>query len=259
MRNRKEEIKRRIAKRKKQKSMQGNIYSDSVEPSFRPNYYDSTDFARQSTSEFYENNRRFHPLFNKEVFAFKVLASAILVLLVAILFQNQSPKLEPAKAAVVNVMEKEFQFAAVTVWYENTFGKPLALFPEQLKSNEPATEHQYALPANAKILEDFDSTSQGVTIQTLKDADVEAVNGGTVTFAGKTHEFGYTIIVQHPDSSETWYGNLSEIYVNDYDRVDAGAKLGKVSTNPTDDTGEFYFAVKMDEQFIDPVQVIKFE
>lgn len=259
MRNRKEEIKRRIAKRKKQKALQGNIYNDSVDRSFRPNYYDSTDFARQSTSEFYENNRRFHPLFNKEVFAFKVLASAILVLVVAILFQNQSPKLEPAKAAVVNVMEKEFQFATVTAWYEQTFGKPLALFPEQLTPNEPTIEHQFALPANAKILEDFDSTSQGVTIQTYKDADVEAVSGGIVTFAGKTQNFGHTIIVQHSDNSETWYGNLSEIYVSDYDRVDAGEKIGKVSTNPTNDTGEFYFAVKMDEQFIDPVQVIKFE
>ena len=48
-------------------------------------------------------------------------------------------------------MEKEFQFAVVADWYEETFGKPLALFPEQSELNDSPDGH-YAMPANGIIL-----------------------------------------------------------------------------------------------------------
>ena len=70
-----------------------------------------------------------HPLFRKEVFIFKILASACLVLIVAIMFRNQTPILDPAREFVTKSMQEDFQFAAVSDWYESTFGKQLALLP----------------------------------------------------------------------------------------------------------------------------------
>ena len=85
-----------------------------------------------------------------------------------------------------------------------------------------------------------------------------SVLDGTVIFAGNKENYGKIVIVQHADGSESWYGQLKEIYVKNYDQVKAGQALGVV--NPTGvDTGEFYFAIKKDEKFIDPVQVISFE
>lgn len=253
MRDRRNEIKKRIAKRQKERMMKGNMKSEKFHGRpyndlYPPSYYVKLD----------EDDHGFHPLWNKEQFLMKVLAAAALILLVAILFKDPSPKLDPFRAAVSNIMEKEFQFAAVAEWYENTFGRPLVLLPERPGQNVGDEDIQYAVPANGEILENFSSTSEGIIIQTLTDEEVAAVLDGTVTFAGNKENYGKIVIVQHVDGSESWYGQLKEIYVKNYDQVKAGQAIGVVY--PTgEDTGEFYFALKKDERFIDPVQVISFE
>jgi len=259
LKDRRKEVSKRIKKRKKYK----RSYSPKTIASERnrktqifPEYQEQHDFTWFSTNEGMKNSE--HPLFNREIFLLKIMASACLVLLVAISFKHQSPQLELVRSAVTQVMEKEFQFAMVADWYEDTFGKPLALFPEKTP-NKQETTAKYALPANGVILEDFQADNQGVTIQTVKGEAVEAIQSGVVKFAGVDKEFGKTIIIQHPDQSETWYGQLGEIKVKAYDKVQAGDQIGIVSSKENETTGEFYFAIKQDEKFIDPVQVIKFE
>lgn len=255
MDNRRKEIKKRIAKRKRNKSYGGrgnrsrnlSPFMEYREPEELP-WISSADGKGQKNS---------HPLIRKEVFLFKLFASACLVLLVAIIYKNPSDGLQPMKRTVEQIMERDFQFAKVASWYEETFGKPLALFPGNGKDGEEPAE--YALPANGKILEKFDSDNQGVTFQTEKNVSVTAVQEGVVIFAGKKDEMGQTVIIQHPDSSETWYGKLGEIYVQTYDSVKAGDPVGKVSPSDTEEAGEFYFAVKRDETFVDPVQVINID
>ena len=65
------------------------------------------------------------------------------------------------------------------------------------------------LPAR-KILEDFNDENQGVTIQTEAGEEVVAIQEGTVLFAGVKKPYGKTVIIQHPDNSETWYGHLEK-------------------------------------------------
>lgn len=255
MKNRRDEIKQRIAKRKKQKQLSRSTPSIERKTEFPASIYDDTDFAW--IPPLGENRGKLHPLFNKDTFLLKMLTSAVLVLIVAILFQTPSAKLEGVRSVIVQVMEKEFQFASVTKWYEDIFGKPLALFPGGQK--QQGNEKEYALPASAKILEDFNDENQGVTIQTEAGEEVVAIQEGTVLFAGVKKPYGKTVIIQHPDNSETWYGHLGEIYVDNYAKVEAGQKIGQVSTTGKGNAGKFYFAIKEGEKFIDPIQVIKFE
>ena len=67
-----------------------------------------------------DGEKEIHPLFRKEVFFFKVLLSAILVLSVAILYKNAPSSFDGAKAVTEKVMKEEFQFATVAKWYENS-------------------------------------------------------------------------------------------------------------------------------------------
>ncbi len=253
MRDRHKEIKKRIAKRKRERMMMGYMSSErSVKDPYEGLYPPMYDTKLETT------DYGFHPLWNKERFLMKVLAAAALVLLAAILFKDPSPKLDPFRTAVTEIMEREFQFAQVADWYESTFGRPLALLPERATRNTREEDVQYAVPANGQILEDFSSTSRGIVIQTMRDEEVAAVFEGTVIFAGNKENHGKIVIVQHADGSESWYGQLKEIYVKNYDQVKAGQALGVVKPTGAD-TGEFYFAIKKDKQFIDPVQVISFE
>ncbi|MBM7701370.1 M23 family metallopeptidase [Metabacillus iocasae] len=260
MNRRADEVKKRIADRKKKL---GSVQPKEIQPKMRTflsdeERYGSTDF---SMYEYTPSNQERHPLFNKEWFMFKVLASACLVLLVAILFKNPSPTFEQARHVVQSTMEKEFQFATVSNWYEQTFGQPLALIPQKSKKQtEQSVNSGYAMPvSSSKVLETFEKNGQGMTVETNVDSVVEVMNEGFVQFVGTKEGLGKTVVVQHADGTETWYAQLKKINVNIYDFVDKGTDLGVVATNESGDKGVFYFAIKNGEEFIDPSQVISVE
>ncbi|CAM3458370.1 M23 family metallopeptidase [Cytobacillus oceanisediminis] len=258
MNSRADEIRKRIARRKKEKDRVSNKVDSNIlwtedEERYGFNKLPSYD------SKVGEGD---HPLFRKELFLFKLLASACLFLLAAILFKNEAATLDPARDFVKASMEKDFQFAAVSGWYEDQFGKPLAFLPfsdGKQETRSPQENSDYALPASAKILEDFNDNGQRITIETGKEASVEAMSEGLVRFAGKKDGFGNTVIIQHGDKSESWYGNLADINVNLYQYIEKGTGLGTAGDTEDGEKGSFYFAIKKGDDFIDPIQVIPFE
>ncbi|MBS4199807.1 M23 family metallopeptidase [Bacillus sp. FJAT-49732] len=252
MSRRADDIRKRISKRRKQY----NSNKERVRPTpFIEDEFESPVFEADPKDSL-------HPLFNRDIFLFKVFASAVLVLVMAIIFQSTSSKLDQIKLGVKKTMEKEFQFAAVSQWYENQFGKPLALLPPLGNDGKIANtgkETDYAIPVSGRILEDFSINGRGIIMETGTNAEVEAITGGIVVFAGPKEDIGQTVIIQHPDHSETWYGMLEKITVKPKEKIEAGKNVGIVSTGKAGKTGEFYFAIKQNDKFIDPIQVIKFE
>ncbi|KYD10880.1 M23 family metallopeptidase [Heyndrickxia sporothermodurans] len=255
MGNRADEIRRQMAKKRKTKSYPRKKESKQISsPPYRDEFDDYPIFEADPPS-------KVHPLWNKELFLFKILVSAVLVLFVAIVFKSSTPKLDQVKSFVNNTMTSEFQFAAVSNWYEKQFGKPLALFPikNDGKDNNSIAKEDYVMPASGKVLTNFSADGRGVMIETKSDESVDAMDGGKVIFAGKKEDLGKTVIIQHPDMTESWYGNLETIQVKEYEEVHTGKKVGTVSNAADGLTGEFYFAIKQGKKFIDPIQVIKFE
>jgi stage IV sporulation protein FA len=261
MGNRADEIRKRIAKRKKTNGMtsqRGYTQSSYFLPSDEERY----GSERYSSFEGGPPPEGFHPLFKKETFIMKILGAGIMVLITAIMFKSPSPVFDEAKTVVDRTMETEFQFAAISSWYEDQFGKPLALLPGSTKdidSPEVNTE-EFARPASGKVVENFKTNGQGILLETGFGEDVAAMKGGLIIFAGKKDKLGNTVVIQHKDKSESWYGHLESIDVNQYEYVDKGSAVGKVSTSGESDvSGEFYFAIKMGDEFIDPIQVISFD
>lgn len=256
MGNRADDIRKRIAKRKRMNSYSSSSSRSMLLP---------TDEERYGGERFssYEGgpSEGGHPLFSKEIFILKILGTSVVVLCTAILFQNQVPGFDKARSFVEKTMSNEFQFAAISTWYEDQFGKPLALLPAGKESSETGTTEtaEYALPASGKVIENFKSNGQGIMVETGKGSKVEAMKGGLVIFAGKKADLGQTVIIQHDDKSESWYGHLNTIEVTQYETVKAGNPVGTVTDEQDSATGEFYFAIKKEDAFIDPIQVISFE
>ncbi|PFA23094.1 M23 family peptidase [Bacillus cereus] len=247
MKNRRvEEIKKRIAKRKEE---QERLEEEQ--------YFSEGNFDGE-TMFIEEGEKEVHPLFRKEVFLFKVLLAAILVLSVAILFKKAPAPFVGAKTVVKQVMQEEFQFATVSKWYEGQFGKPLSFLPVSEKK-QTVQQKDYAVPASGKVMQSFQKDGQGVFVQTATNTAVESVNEGIVIFAGKKEGFGNIVEIQHADGTESWYGNLGETSVKLYDYVEKKQKVGTVGSNADNKNGKFYFAIKKNEKFIDPIQVISFE
>ncbi|QOR65687.1 M23 family metallopeptidase [Cytobacillus suaedae] len=266
MSNRADEIRRRIAKRKQSRqSTSGSTILRDPSPFV---VRDEEKFGHERFSS-YEGSPSDsgHPLFKKEVFMFKILFSVCLILVVAILYKNQSPQLEGTRQFVQKTMENDFQFAAISTMYEERFGSPLAIFPtsgtgkevqeNQAKPVKPVG--QYAVPANARVLQGFEVNGQGITVETVSKSSVEAVDEGVVTFVGNKDDLGKTVIIQHADGSHTWYAKLQSIDVTLYQFVDTGQAVGKVVDSEDGQKGTYYFAIKKGESFIDPIQVISFD
>jgi stage IV sporulation protein FA len=254
-----DEIRRRIAKRKRDK---GPANKGQNRPLLWPEHEEKLEFNYIPPSAG-GNGEDGHPLFKKEVFLFKILASVLLFLVVAILFRNQTAVFDPARDFIVKTMDKDFQFAAVSEWYEDKFGKPLALLPFSEGNNGENKEETQkgAVPVSGKMLENFEKNGQGIMIETSKDAPVQTINGGNVVFAGLKEGVGKTVIIQHADGTETWYGNLNEIKVKLFDYAEKRTVVGTVSDSAGEDKtkGQYYFAVKKGDDFIDPIQVIRLE
>ena len=232
MRNKRvEEIKKRIAKRKAEQEKREEDELFSFE-------------EQEHTQLLVEKGEEIHPLFQKEIFLFKLLLSAIL--------KNTTNSFEGTRTVVRQTMEKEFQFASVSKWYESQFGKPLAFLSSSDKKTTQK-EKNYAVPASGKVMQGFQANGQGVFVQTAANAVVESVNEGIVISIAQKEGFGNTVEIKHADGTESWYGNLGETSVKLYDYVAKKQKVGTVAN------GKFYFAFKKNEKFIDPIQVISFE
>lgn len=214
-------------------------------------------------------DRRVHPLFSKEGFAIRIMLSIALFLIVAIVFKQPDERLDSARQFVNKAFEQEFQFAAVSKWYEDQFGTPLALFPKPEpnasddvdRSTTVHSEEDYAVPVTGQtqIVETFETNGQGVLVETKRDSVIESVKDGFVIFTGERENLGKTVIVQHHDDSESWYGHLEDIDVALYDYIESGEVIGKAADDQSGENSMFYFALKQGDSFIDPIQVISFE
>ncbi|MEH7249898.1 M23 family metallopeptidase [Neobacillus niacini] len=262
MRSTPEEIRRRIAKRKKEtgstsrKGPEREINWPGDDEKYGFNHYSSYEAGKDDV---------IHPLFKKEVFIFKILASAVLFLVIAILFRENSSTFAPARDFVMKTMEQDFKFATVSKWYEDQFGKPLALLPftdEKKEGEKNVVEKERDVPVfSGKVLENFEKNGQGIMIETTKGAPVEAMNEGNVVFAGVKEDTGKTVIIQHPDQTQSTYGNLNEIKVSLYEFIATETVVGTASESTGEDKtkGTYYFSIKKGDNYIDPIQVIRFE
>ena len=255
------EVRKRIAERRRNRE---RLITDGKRKEI-PNWPDIEEDKEWGSEHVlvYEEGINQHtkpPLINKEWIIFRILASVCLVLCMAIIYRTSAPWTQTARTALDDVYQKEFQFASVSNWFEDTIGKPLAFLPKDtIKGNGPASDSHFATPATGKIMQSFVKDGQGVLIKTSNSTSVDTIKEGVVIYAGEKETYGKTVIVQHPDKSESWYAHLQEVNVSLYEEIKKGAKIGKVSPSDEPDKGQFYFALKANGKFIDPNEVISFE
>ncbi|UJL44964.1 M23 family metallopeptidase [Virgibacillus sp. NKC19-16] len=186
-------------------------------------------------------------------FMLKGVLSAMLFFGVALLGQTDAAFLQKPKEWTSNALTEEFPFASVNVWYQETFGSPLALTPQD---NQVAdSSNQMGLPVSGDVTETFQVNGTGIMIAPQETADVSALRDGVVIFAGNDRETNNTVVVQHADGSNSTYGHLSAVDVHLYQFVTSNQRIGQFT--PTTESETVYFAIEQENDYIDPVQVIQ--
>jgi len=98
--------------------------------------------------------------------------------------------------------------------------------------------------------------SNGVDITAPEGAQVSAVHGGVVAFAGPFGGFGNLVIVEHGPRTFSLYGNLLEMSVAKGDRIERGRAVGTVGLAPAG-AAELHFELRIDGRSVDPLQWLR--
>ena len=98
----------------------------------------------------------------------------------------------------------------------------------------------------------------GIDLAVPEGTKVTAAKRGKVSFAGWGNGYGYRVVVDHLDGTQTTYNHLSDIGVKVGDVVGAGSTIA-LSGNTGNSTGpHLHFEVKKGGQFVDPEQYFDF-
>jgi stage IV sporulation protein FA len=247
--NRRKDILKRIEKRKKQRALSNN-HNDNNARLPKANDIYGRGFNSTGSS---------NKLLWNETLLFRLLIAAVFFLIITIAYKtpNQNDFTTAIKKTTNMIMKEEFNFAYAKAQIEKIFGNPeIAILPfgDEKKDNLNVDN-----AASGKVVETFSVNGKGIIIETIASYQVRSLKKGVILFAGTKKDLGNTVVVQGEDGTEFWYGKLEDINVSQYDSVDEGELIGKVSSSDSDHVGKYYFAIKKSQGFIDPTQVIKFE
>lgn len=186
-------------------------------------------------------------------FLLKGIFAIILFFVVAMILKTNIEFLQKPKQWTSHVMEEEFPFARINQWYKESFGSPLAFSPES--NSVIANRGEDALPVIGNITESFQANGTGIMIAPEGPSPVAAWRDGVIVFAGNDHQTNKTVTVQHADRSKTTYGLLSSVDVHLYQFVSKNERLG--TFHPSEENKSVFFSIEKNQQYIDPIQVIK--
>lgn len=198
-----------------------------------------------------------------EKWGLQILASVLLIGMAYLLFQTT---IIPAswKNQAREVMTRDFNFAGVAGWYEARFGSLPTLLPSLTGPNAvPAAGTSkntvaWRLPATWKVVKAFEPNSAKVVLNTGIADSVMVGEMGWVTYVGEQPGYGTTVIVRLTQGREVWLGNLDEVKVTKDEVLQPGQEIGTArAVNST--SRHLYLGVKMDETFVNPLEVIPFE
>ncbi len=235
------------------------FYAEREEPWHRVEYRERERAQKSRTS----SGSFSGPMKRRDKLFIKIIASFFLLSLAYVINHVSFPGSEKYRTVMNEVMDRSYNFAGLSAWYEKKFGAVPTLLPTlgtMGSEAKPVLQAQSMLlkaPAAGKVTQTFAEQGTGVYF-IPKDATIRAVDQGWVTFAGQKEGFGNTVIIQHAKGMETWYAGLDTLEVKPNDWVEVQRAIGKAQTEGQT-LKSVYFAVKKNEQFVDPQGVVRFE
>ncbi|MFN3604230.1 MAG: M23 family metallopeptidase [Leptonema sp. (in: bacteria)] len=98
----------------------------------------------------------------------------------------------------------------------------------------------------------FDKLHTGVDFATPIGTPVLAVQNGFVKKSGWMGEYGYAVIIQHPDGKDTWYAHLSEIFLLEGENVEIGQIIGLSGSTGRSTGPHLHFEVRYENIPLNP-------
>lgn len=179
------------------------------------------------------------------------------------MFQYDTEYTRKGQALVRQALVDEIDFAAAAAWYKETFAGAPSFIPIFEDKNEAAVgaDGTVRLPIVAplqggSLVRTFAELLNGIELAGGSEEQVVAAETGRVLVLTDPSDKGSTIVIQHANQRVTIYGKLGETEVRVNDWVEAGDPIGKLMSSEGVQPSLLYFAVKQNDLYIDPVDVI---
>ena len=155
-----------------------------------------------------------------------------------------------------------------------TVAKEIPRSTELLKSKvaEPISKSEsegpvsLALPAQGRISSGFGNRLHpidkrakfhgGIDIAIPKGTPVKAAADGVVKFAGWRGGFGYAVVVEHADGTETLYAHNEKLLVEKGQEVDAGDQISLSGSTGKSTGPHLHFEVRQDGELVNPMKYL---
>ncbi|MEF2968024.1 M23 family metallopeptidase [Paenibacillus sp. M1] len=198
---------------------------------------------------------------------FRLVVSALLFIFIWGINRYEPAWSFPIRAFVAQSLTEEMDFSAAEAWYERNFGGPPSFIPifkhSEDKGLKVGAASGFTVPLSGSLAKSFVLTLGGVEIIPSGDSgvaeQVKSVETGRVLSVTRDALTGMTIVVQHAEGYESVYGHLDQAAVEKGDWVEGGDLLGYLSSRQDADRPTLYFALKKNDRYIDPADVIPFD
>lgn len=187
---------------------------------------------------------------SKNVFLMQMVAAAMLFLVTLIGIRYPA-----AEEWITTAWNQEIPYEKLSAFYQEIVGSRPTLLPVFSGEKKDQVE-KWAAPVKGKVVLSFNEQRKGIVIQTAANIKITAAKTGVVTFVGNKTGIGQTVIIQHEDGKQTWYGFLGKIPLKVNDEVKKGQSIGQVTSR----SNQYfvYIALQENGQFIDPAGIIPF-
>lgn len=98
---------------------------------------------------------------------------------------------------------------------------------------------------------------KGIDIAAARGTDIQAFEGGEVTFAGWRGGYGNLVVLRHPNGLETRYGHAAALNVKAGDTVRAGQVIAEVGSTGRSTGNHLHFEVRVGGEAVNPLPYLK--
>jgi murein DD-endopeptidase MepM/ murein hydrolase activator NlpD len=102
-----------------------------------------------------------------------------------------------------------------------------------------------------------DEAHPGIDIAVSVGSLVRASGGATVAQAGEDPEYGFFVLLEHPEDYQTMYGHLSRILVTPSSTVAAGQVIGLSGNTGRSTAPHLHFEIRQHSASLDPLTMVK--
>lgn len=194
----------------------------------------------------------------------KAIIAAVLFAAIWGVFHNESPLAQKGQTVVKNALTEEMDFTAVATWYKETFAGAPSFIPifnnvqKEAESANGSVELPVVSPLpDGAIVRTFAELLNGIELAGSSKEEVSAIETGRVLVVSEAEkDKGFTVVIEHASGRSSVYGKLGAASVQANDWVEAGDTIGTLQEAAGEEPSVLYFAVRQDNQYVDPVGVI---